>query len=175
MTCGVLRSALNHAATEELVAKNVAALVKLPPLRRRKGRAWSSEEARRFLESAKAEADPRRPVAPWAKTIKGFGVEKTINAAAGGHGFPLSKGDELRAFVVGRAGIAPRRHLVSSILVDGDGDRASLRAYLQVVAMGDDGSLQVAVQGTYDDELVRTADGWRFTRRSFAPDTAPPA
>ena len=83
--------------------------------------------------------------------------------------------DELRAFVVGRAGIAPRRHLVSSILVDGDGDRASLRAYLQVVAMGDDGSLQVAVQGTYDDELVRTADGWRFTRRSFAPDTAPPA
>lgn len=83
--------------------------------------------------------------------------------------------DELRAFVVGRAGIAPRRHLVSSMLVDGDGDRASLRAYLQVVAMGDDGSLQVAVQGTYDDELVRTADGWRFTRRSFAPDTAPPA
>ena len=32
--------------------------------------------------------------------------------------------DELRAFVVGRAGIAPRRHLVSSIVVDGDGDRA---------------------------------------------------
>jgi uncharacterized protein (TIGR02246 family) len=83
--------------------------------------------------------------------------------------------DELRAFVVGRAGIAPRRHLVSSILVDGEGDRASLRAYLQVVAMGDDGALQVAVQGTYDDELVRTADGWRFSRRSFSPDTAPPA
>jgi integrase len=55
---GVLRSALNHAATEELVTKNVASLVKLPPLRRRKGRAWSSEEARRFLESAKSEADP---------------------------------------------------------------------------------------------------------------------
>jgi hypothetical protein len=83
--------------------------------------------------------------------------------------------DELRAFVVGRAGIAPRRHLVSSILVDGEGDRAMLRAYLQVVAMGDDGSLQVAVQGTYDDELVRTADGWRFARRSFSPDTAPRA
>jgi hypothetical protein len=55
---GVLRSALDHAATEELVTKNVALLVKLPPLRRRKGRAWSSEKARRFLESAKAEADP---------------------------------------------------------------------------------------------------------------------
>jgi integrase len=54
----VLRSALNHAATEELVTKNVAALVKLPPLRRRKGKAWSSDEARRFLESAKTECDP---------------------------------------------------------------------------------------------------------------------
>ncbi len=48
---------------------------------------------------AKAEADPKKPVVLWAKTIKGFGVEKTIKAAAGGHGFPLAKGDELRAFV----------------------------------------------------------------------------
>jgi integrase len=55
---GVLRSALNHAATEELVTKNVAALVKLPPVRRRKGKAWTSDEARRFLESARADSDP---------------------------------------------------------------------------------------------------------------------
>ncbi|MGC5334760.1 tyrosine-type recombinase/integrase [Micromonospora sp. DT62] len=55
---GVLRSALNHAATEELVTRNAAALVKLPPVRRRKGRAWSSDEARRFLESARADRDP---------------------------------------------------------------------------------------------------------------------
>ncbi|MEU6074911.1 site-specific integrase [Micromonospora sp. NPDC047074] len=55
---GVLRSALNHAATEELVTRNAAALVKLPPVRRRRGRAWSSDEARRFLESARADRDP---------------------------------------------------------------------------------------------------------------------
>jgi integrase len=55
---GVLRSALNHAMTEELVSKNVASLAKLPTLRRRKGKAWSSEEARHFLESAMSEADP---------------------------------------------------------------------------------------------------------------------
>jgi integrase len=55
---GVLRSALNHAATEELVTRNAAALVKLPPVRRRKGRAWTSDEARRFLESARAARDP---------------------------------------------------------------------------------------------------------------------
>jgi transketolase len=48
---------------------------------------------------AAAQAHPNRPVAVWAKTIKGIGVEKTVKAAAGGHGFPLTKGDELRAFV----------------------------------------------------------------------------
>lgn len=50
---GVLCSALNHAATEELVTRNPAALVKLPPVRRRRGRVWTSDEARRFLESAR--------------------------------------------------------------------------------------------------------------------------
>ncbi|WP_018801724.1 tyrosine-type recombinase/integrase [Salinispora arenicola] len=55
---GVLRSALNHAATEETVTRNAAALVKLPPIRRRRGRAWTSDEARRFLESARADCDP---------------------------------------------------------------------------------------------------------------------
>ena len=54
----VLRSALSHAMTEELITRNVAALVKLPPVRRRKGQAWSTEEARRFLESARADDDP---------------------------------------------------------------------------------------------------------------------
>lgn len=54
----MLRSALNHAATEELVTRKAAALVKLPPVRRRRGRAWSSDEARRFLESARSDRDP---------------------------------------------------------------------------------------------------------------------
>jgi len=53
-----LRAALSHAAVEESVTKNVAAMVKLPPVRRHRGKAWSSEEARRFLESAKNDRDP---------------------------------------------------------------------------------------------------------------------
>ncbi|WP_255435891.1 site-specific integrase [Salinispora sp. H7-4] len=47
----VLRSALAQAVVEELLAKNVAALVKLPPIRNRKGKSWNSEQARAFLES----------------------------------------------------------------------------------------------------------------------------
>jgi integrase len=55
---GTLRSALSQAVLEDLVAKNVAALVKLPTPRAKKRKAWSSEEARRFLESARTDNDP---------------------------------------------------------------------------------------------------------------------
>jgi hypothetical protein len=53
----VLRSALSTAISDEVIDKNVAALVKAPKIRARKVVAWSSEEARRFLESARADAD----------------------------------------------------------------------------------------------------------------------
>jgi integrase len=56
-----LRAALNHAkASDELVSRNVAAFVKVPspPRRRRKGSAWSVEEASRFLASARDDGDP---------------------------------------------------------------------------------------------------------------------
>ena len=43
--------------TEELVSRNVATMVRAPRLRPRKIVPWSSEEARRFLESARNDAD----------------------------------------------------------------------------------------------------------------------
>ncbi|MBW0088741.1 site-specific integrase [Pseudonocardia sp. KRD-184] len=57
---GCLRSALGQAVTEELISRNVAAVVKLPKVRSRSNRrqAWTSDEARRFLESARADDDP---------------------------------------------------------------------------------------------------------------------
>ncbi len=54
---GVLRSALSSAMTEEPVSRNVATMVKAPRLRPRKIVPWSSEEARRFLESARNDDD----------------------------------------------------------------------------------------------------------------------
>lgn len=53
----VLRSALSSAMREELVARNVAALVKVPKQRKRKLVPWSSDEARHFLESARDDGD----------------------------------------------------------------------------------------------------------------------
>lgn len=43
--------------------------------------------------------NPRQPVAIHAKTIKGFGVEKTAKSASGGHGFPLKEPKELAEFL----------------------------------------------------------------------------
>jgi integrase len=53
-----LRSALSHAIAEELLPRNVASPVKLTPVRKRRRRSWSSDEARAFLESARTDGDP---------------------------------------------------------------------------------------------------------------------
>ena len=52
---------------------------------------------------ALAESDRTKPVAVWAKTVKGYGVASTVKSSSGGHGYPLGGGDvaggKLRAFV----------------------------------------------------------------------------
>jgi integrase len=53
----VLRSALSTAQRDELVAGNVAKTVTLPAKRKHKRTAWTSDEARVFLESARADGD----------------------------------------------------------------------------------------------------------------------
>lgn len=47
----------------------------------------------------KAQANPKKPVAIHAKTIKGYGVKKAFESASGGHGFSLKSSSELAAFI----------------------------------------------------------------------------
>lgn len=54
----VLRTALNHAMTEELLGRNPAALARVRGPRKRRREPWTVDEARRFLESAKQDGDP---------------------------------------------------------------------------------------------------------------------
>src|SRR3989344_2964180 len=53
------------------------------------------------IEKAKqmAEQNPTKPVAVWAKTIKGIGTKKTAESASGGHGFPCKSPTELADFI----------------------------------------------------------------------------
>ncbi|TXS55274.1 nuclear transport factor 2 family protein [Streptomyces sp. t39] len=62
----------------------------------------------------------------------------------------------------------PTVHLAAGTVVEVDGDRASTRGALlstHVLADGTDALFVSA--GHLDNELVRTADGWRITRQSL--------
>jgi hypothetical protein len=57
-------------------------------------------------------------------------------------------------------------HMSTNHAIQIDGDRANTRSYLQAVHLTDpdDNTQHHDVGGWYDNELVRTPDGWRFTR-----------
>lgn len=58
-------------------------------------------------------------------------------------------------------------HRISNISVEVDGDRAVTRSYVDALIFAPDNSSGVNAVGFYDDELVRTAAGWRIARRRF--------
>ncbi|MGX7678938.1 nuclear transport factor 2 family protein [Jatrophihabitans sp. DSM 45814] len=63
------------------------------------------------------------------------------------------------------------RHIVSNVLVDGDSNAASAKAYLQLYARtGDGGGLSMISSGVYADSLRRKDGQWLFIERVFAAD-----
>lgn len=62
-----------------------------------------------------------------------------------------------------------RRHVTSNLIVDTDGDRATSTAYVTIFAAAS-GTLTAVSTGKYEDELLRTRDGWKFTKRHIALD-----
>ncbi len=80
--------------------------------------------------------------------------------------------DEIRAGLLNRrasGAVGPGtngRHMVSSIDVVMDGDRATARSYFQFVTNTNTAPV-LALVGAYADEFVRTAAGWRLQRRDI--------
>ena len=58
-------------------------------------------------------------------------------------------------------------HRITNIVASVDGDTATARAYVNALIMAGDNTSGVDAVGFYDDELVRTGDGWRIRRRRF--------
>ena len=57
------------------------------------------------------------------------------------------------------------RHVISNVMIEGDGDNATSCAYLQVISV-QDGKITPMAFGRYMDRLRRGSDGtWRFTHR----------
>jgi ketosteroid isomerase-like protein len=58
-----------------------------------------------------------------------------------------------------------QHHLVLNPVVDVDGDTATAKSTWAFVTRSETDAPVLAMLGTYYDELRRTADGWRFSRR----------
>lgn len=83
-------------------------------------------------------------------------------------GMPTTVGREAAAERIGglRATFANLVQLLHSGHVEVVGDGATAEWYLSETATDGDGN-GFAFTGVYQDEMVRTAEGWRFVRRSF--------
>ncbi|WP_068280752.1 nuclear transport factor 2 family protein [Aldersonia kunmingensis] len=58
-------------------------------------------------------------------------------------------------------------HRMSNHVVTVDGDRAQARTYVDAFVMSADNASGVNAVGFYDDDLLRTGDGWRIANRVF--------
>lgn len=68
------------------------------------------------------------------------------------------------------SGMGPTYHRLSNFAIAVDGDRATARSYVfaHLLALPDNPASWVEALGHYDDELVRTQQGWRIARRTTA-------
>jgi ketosteroid isomerase-like protein len=64
------------------------------------------------------------------------------------------------------AGAQHTMHRMTNQVIDVDGDTAHARTYVDALILAEGGSGVNAI-GFYDDDLARTAAGWRITRRTF--------
>jgi hypothetical protein len=58
-------------------------------------------------------------------------------------------------------------HRLSNQAIAIDGDKAAARTYIDGLIMAGDNTSGVNGIGFYDDEIVRTVDGWRIARRRY--------
>lgn len=92
---------------------------------------------------------------------------------------PVTGRDALTAFFTSardarRAAGAQPRHVLSNVEVELDptGRSAHARAYMSLLLTDAHGT-GVACTGVYDDQLVLTPEGWRFSERRLRFDVAP--
>jgi len=64
------------------------------------------------------------------------------------------------------------RHVATNLVIDGESDHATLKAYVQMYLMSGEPAQQVIMAaGKYDDTLVKEDGKWKFVRRNFTADS----
>ena len=104
---------------------------------------------------------------------EGFVAVFTEDGALSAGELQVKGHDALREFAKNFAGsVREPRHIANNLVIDGDGDKATLKAYIQMFIMsGEPGQQVVATSGKYNDTLVKENGSWKFTQRVFTADT----
>ncbi|NNE72492.1 MAG: nuclear transport factor 2 family protein [Acidimicrobiales bacterium] len=102
----------------------------------------------------------------WADLDHVFTPDATADLGRGGQ----KSRDEIVARI--RSSLDPlddSQHMVSTHAITIDGDTATSRCYLhaQHVLHGTPGGELFVAAGRYEDDLIRTADGWRIKHRAL--------
>jgi uncharacterized protein (TIGR02246 family) len=64
------------------------------------------------------------------------------------------------------------RHVATNLVIDGDGDHATLKAYIQMYMLsGEPAKQTITAAGKYDDVLTKEDGRWKFVRRTFTVDS----
>ena len=105
----------------------------------------------------------------WAATFTPDGVFNTFSGHDALVGFIKTWREKLNG--------ATRKHWNNNLQVTGNSKEASATTYLMLVDFSTKPP-SILMSGSYTDSLVKTKDGWRFTKRMTKSDvtpTAPPA
>ncbi len=78
---------------------------------------------------------------------------------------------ELLEFVRRRDPEVRIRHWYNNVLIEGDGDDASMRVYL--LSLDVSGPPKLRSSGVYHDTLKRVDGKWKFSQRRVVPDVRP--
>ncbi len=101
--------------------------------------------------------------AAWAKTFTPDGV---FSSATG----TFTGTDELKGFADAFASRLKARHWTNNLVIDTAGEGATGKCYLVLFNLGGEGGPTILTSGIYNDELTKTADGWRFKSRKVTGD-----
>ena len=102
----------------------------------------------------------------WAATFTPDGVFNTFSGHDALVGFVKTWREKLNG--------ATRKHWNNNLQITGTSRQATASVYLILVDFSTKPP-SILTTATYTDSLVKTKDGWRFTKRTTKGDSAPPA
>jgi hypothetical protein len=113
-------------------------------------------------------------VARYNTALDGGGIDAWVSLFAGEQSLTVSTGTyvgakQLAAFALGfLAKFSSVRHLGSNLVIEGDGNLATMSSYLQVIDVSD--GVRFIATGFYRDQLVKVDGRWRFSVRVLHRD-----